>query len=113
MRGRVAKGVLVTLASLALQGCWFIYIPAGLFSGPGIQAKLDAYAADIETKPSITAVAVAKDEKRWVFGGAHSAPTEERASELAITSCNSMRQQEGVVSRCQLYRVNGKPFAGG
>lgn len=95
-----------------LQGCWFIYIPAGLFSGPGVQSQLDNFARDIESKEKFTAVAVAKDQNRWAWGGAHGAATAASASESALQTCNQSRQQEGVASPCHLYRVNGLPYAG-
>lgn len=103
---------LLVLLCLSLQGCWFIYIPAGLFSGPGVQSKLDSFIQETEAKASFTAVAVAKDQQRWVWGGAHGAGTAALASDGALTSCNQMRQQEGVVSPCHLHRVNGLPYAG-
>ena len=108
----VCRAIAVTVVGLALQGCWFIYIPAGLFSGPSIQSQLDKFATDVESRASYTAIAVAKDANRWAFGGYSGASTIPAATAGAIEKCNDSRQKEGVISSCHLYRVNGLPYTG-
>jgi hypothetical protein len=93
---------------LTTAGCWFFFIVPIPRLGESPDVKFGRFVRDVSTRPWHNAVAVAKDAKRWAWGGAWSEPDEEAARKAALLNCVSERARHGVDAPCQVYSINGQ-----
>lgn len=106
---RSAAAILALVAvCLTTAGCWFFFIVPIPPLGEGLDVKFGRYVRDISARPWHNAVAVAKDAKRWAWGGSFSEADEEAARKVALLNCVSERARYGVSATCQIYSVDGR-----
>lgn len=109
MRLRRAALASALAACLLTTGCWFFFItvPARR-TGESVDGQFGRFVRDISVRPWHNSVAVAKDARRWAWGGAWSEPDADAARKAALLNCVSERARHSVDAPCQIYSVNGQ-----
>lgn len=108
MRRFGLTSALATMCFLA-TGCWFFFLTVpNPRAGEGLDRQFGRFVRDVSVRSWHNAVAVAKDSKRWAWGGAWSEPDADAARKAALLDCVSERARQGVDAPCQVYSVDGQ-----
>lgn len=104
MISRAGKVALVLSGGILLSG-WFLFVP--LPGGSTLDERLAKFAEGVAAKPQNNAVAVAKDPRKWAWGGAEAQASPEAARSAALDNCRAAAARDQVEAPCQTYAVNG------
>jgi Zn-dependent protease with chaperone function len=99
----------ISVTPVAVPEVQQYFKPEGRPSAPRVPNDFLAFEKKVALERRHNAVAVAKDNTNWVWGGAWGTSSEQRAIEMALDYCQKEASQRGISTPCEVYAVNGSP----